>query len=376
MLQVTPALNAGGVEGVTVDIGAAVAKAGGRSLVASRGGRLEGELVKGGGELIRLPVDSRNPVTIALNMRRLEAVIRREAVSLVHVRSRAPAFSAIAAARRAGVPVVTTFHGIYGARSALKRWYNAVMTRGDLTLANSEFTRGHILAEHGVDPGQVVVVPEGIDTARFDPAAVSDERIAAVRAAWGLATDDRRRVVLLPARLTAWKGQRVMIEALGRMRLRNEIVLVLTGHADNPGYAHGLKTLAEQSGVDDRVLFVGDTLDMAAAYAAADLVVAPSLKAESFGRSVAEAMAMEIPVVASPLGGPSEIIVDGETGWFAAAGGIDAWAQSVDLALSEPDECLIDMGRAARARVQALYSLEAMAAATFAVYRRLLDCPP
>ena len=373
-MQVTPTLNAGGVETVTLEIARAAAKAGARSLVASRGGRLEGELVEAGGELIRLPVDSRNPVTIAVNARHLEAIIRRERVDLVHVRSRAPAFSAIAAARRAGVPAVTSYHGIYGARSPLKRWYNGVMTRGDLTIANSEFTRDHVLAEHGVDPGKVVVVPEGIDAARFDPATVSDERIEALRTAWGLDVDDLRRVILLPARLTGWKGQRVMIEALGRMS-DQDVVLVLTGHAANPAYLKELTRIAAHFGVAERVRFAGAVGDMPAAYALADLVVAPSTKAESFGRSVVEAAAMKIPVIASPLGGPAETIIAGETGWFAAPGDIDAWARAADLALSKPLDVLDIMGETARARVQSLYSLEAMAAATFAVYRRLIEEP-
>ncbi len=373
-MQVTPALNAGGVETVTVEIARAAANAGARSLVASRGGRLEGELVEAGGELIRLPVDSRNPVTIAVNARHLEAIIRCERVDLVHVRSRAPAFSAIAAARRAGVPVVTSYHGIYGARSPLKRWYNGVMTRGDLTIANSEFTRDHVLAEHGVDPGKVVVVSEGIDAARFDPATVSDERIDAVRTAWGLHVDDFRRVILLPARLTGWKGQRVMIEALGRMS-DQDFVLVLTGHAAKPEYLKELTGIAAHFGVAERVRFAGAVADMPAAYALADLVVAPSTKAESFGRSVVEAAAMKIPVIASPLGGPVETIIEGETGWFAAPGDIDAWARAADLALSKPLDVLDIMGETARARVQSLYSLETMAAATFAVYRRLIEEP-
>ena len=131
LLQVVPRLDAGGVERTTVDISRAVVAAGGRSLVASEGGRLEDELAEGGGELIRLPVASKNPLTIWSNTGRLKRLIRAEGVSLVHVRSRAPAFSALRAARRAGVPSVSTYHGVYNARSDLKRWYNGVMTRAD-----------------------------------------------------------------------------------------------------------------------------------------------------------------------------------------------------------------------------------------------------
>jgi glycosyltransferase involved in cell wall biosynthesis len=185
LLQVTPRLEGGGVEAVTLDMSRAVARTGARSLVASQGGVLEARLIQDGGELVRLPVHARSPLTLAANARRLARLIRREGVSLVHVRSRAPAFSALWAARATAAPVVATYHGIYAARSPLKRWYNGVMTRGDLVIANSDFTRRHILGEHGVDPARVAVAPEGIDTRLFDPAKVSLERIAAQRAAWG-----------------------------------------------------------------------------------------------------------------------------------------------------------------------------------------------
>ncbi|HLZ82523.1 MAG TPA: glycosyltransferase, partial [Caulobacteraceae bacterium] len=154
---------------MTVETALAVARAGGRSLVASFGGRLEGDLKGGGVELVRLPVHSRNPLTMADNARRLRRLIASAGVSLVHVRSRAPAFSAIWAGRRAGVPVVATYHGVYQARSPWKRWYNGVMTRGDLTIANSSFTRDHIVSQHAIAPERIAVVPEGIDTDRFDP---------------------------------------------------------------------------------------------------------------------------------------------------------------------------------------------------------------
>lgn len=370
-MQVVPSLNAGGVETVTVDVARAVAQAGGRSLVASQGGRLESELEDAGAILIRLPVASRNPITLWRNIARLEAVICREQVSLVHVRSRAPALSAIAAARRAGVPVVASYHGIYGARSPLKRWYNGVMTRGDLVIANSRFTRDHIIAEHGISPDKIVVVPEGVDTRRFDPGAVSAQRLEAVRRSWRL-NEDHPQIVLLAARLTDWKGHGLMIAALAALVDKEGIALVFTGQADHPGYLRALKALARRRGVADQVYFVGDTADMPAAYALAAAVVAPSSKAESFGRSVAEACAMEASVIASNLGGPAETVIDGETGWLLPPGDVDAWASGLSEPLCGPIDYLMDIGAAARARVCRHYSLESMTEATFAVYRGLV----
>ena len=167
LLQVTPRLVGGGVERATLDMAAGVVEAGYGSIIAAHGG---GEAA---GDVREMPVHSKNPAVMVSNVGRLVRLIRDQRVSLVHVRSRAPAFSAIAAARRAGVPVVATYHGIYSAGSPLKRWYNGVMTRGDLVIANSAFTREHILDQHPVASERVVVVHEGIDPARFDPATVS-----------------------------------------------------------------------------------------------------------------------------------------------------------------------------------------------------------
>ncbi len=357
---------------MTLDTARAVVDAGGQALVASRGGALEGELAAAGGELQRLPVDSRNPLVMAANARRLERLIRARGASLVHVRSRAPAFSALAAARAAGVPLVATYHGVYQARWPLKRWYNRVMTRGDLTIANSLFTRDHVLGEHRLDPDRLAVAPEGVDTRRFDPARVGPARIAAVRAAWGLAADDRRPILLLAARLTGWKGQGLMIEAMARLRGSADPWLILAGRARGPRDAESLRAAAVRAGVADRVRLVGPVGDMPAALAAAQVVAAPSSLPESFGRTVVEAAAMARPVIASPLGGPAETVVDGVTGWLIPAGDAGAWAAAVERVLALPAEVRARMGAAARERAVRLYSLEAMTSATFAVYRRVL----
>ncbi len=375
ILQVTPALDTGGVEHTTLDVAAAIVAAGGRALVASAGGRLEGELRARGGELIRLPVDRKHPVTLWRNAARLTELIRRERVGLVHVRSRAPAFSALAAARRTGVPSVATYHGLYNARSGLKRWYNAVMTRSDLVIANSDFTRAHILAEHGTDPARVVSIPRGVDLARFDPAAVSSERVAAVRASWGLAPDDRRTVFLLAGRLTRWKGQGLLIEAAARSAAAGQggFVLVLAG--DDQGrsdYRAELERQAVAAGLADQVRLPGHCSDMPAAYLAADFACAPSLEPEAFGRTAVEPQAMGRPVLAAAHGGATETVADGETGRLIAPGDVNAWAKGLGWALALSPERRAAMGAAGRERTRRLYSLEAMTGATLDLYARLL----
>ncbi len=366
LLQVAPALDVGGVEQATLDMAGAVARLGRRSLVASRGGRLEGVLAERGGELIRLPLDARDPISLAANGARLAAIVRREQASLIHVRSRAPAFSALFAARVTGAPMVATYHGIYSARYGLKRWYNAVMTRGDAVIANSAFTRAHIVSEHGVDPDRIALVPEGVDTDRFDPNAVTPARVEAMRAAWGLAPEDRRSVVLMAARPAGWKGHEVLAAAFARLPDRDRAVLVMTIAADGSAPAQRLAAACPTARL------VGESADMPAAFLAADLVVAPSTRAESFGRAVVEAAAMGRSVLASALGAHCETIVEGQTGWLAPAGDVAAWTAALDTALSASLDRRATMGVAARARAVRLYSLPAMYEATFAVYRRVL----
>ena len=374
VLQVTPALDAGGVEQTTLDMAQAITEAGCEALVASAGGRMEAELARRGGELARLPLDRKAPWTLLANAHRLERLIRTRRVDIVHARSRAPAWSALAAARRTGAAFVTTYHGVYNANSGPKRAYNRIMARGDIVIANSDFTRDHLLAEHpGVDARKVIAIPRGVDLARFDPDRVAADRIAAVRTRWGLAPDDRRPVALLAARLTSWKGQRLLIEALARLQGHDELVLVLAG--DDQGrttYTDSLRAAAAQAGLTERVRMVGHCADMPAAYLAADFACAPSLDPEAFGRTAVEPQAMGRPVLAADHGATRETVAEGVTGWRVSPGDAHAWAAALARMLDAPAEARAAMGAAGRARVERLYSLQAMTDATLDVYARLL----
>jgi glycosyltransferase involved in cell wall biosynthesis len=376
LLQVVPALHTGGVEQTTLDVAAAVVRAGGRAIVASAGGRLEIGLVERGGESVKMPLDSKNPLVVTANAGRLKRLIQKEHVSLVHVRSRAPAFSAIRAARQAGVPVVTTYHGVYNAESPIKRWYNGIMTRGDLTIANSEFTRAHLIGQHRVDPDRVVTIPRGVDLRKFSPDAVTPDRVATLRKAWRIAPDEGRLIVLLAGRLTRWKGQTLLIEALAALRAktgRDDILLVFAG--DDQGrvdYRNEIEHLAADKGLGDAVRIVGHVGDMPAAYLVADAAAAPSLDPEAFGRTAVEPQAMGRPVLAADHGAVRETVADGETGWRVKPRDVGAWAAALnDLVDVGPDRRTA-MGEAGRRWVQALYSLDRMTDLTLEVYRRVL----
>ncbi len=375
VLQVTPALDAGGVERTTIEMVQALTRNGGRAIVASRGGRLEGELKAAGGEFTHLPMDSKNPIEMFANIGRLVALGRKHHVEIVHARSRAPAWSAMFAARRLGVPFVTTYHGIYNAKSPLKRFYNSIMARGDLVIANSEYTRAHVIDEHGVAPERVIAIPRGVDLVRFDPAEVDAARVADMRKVWGLTPGDDRPVVLLPGRLTNWKGQTVLIEAAALLEGERpgSAVYVLAG--DSQGrqqYVADLHDRARKLGVAEAVKIVGHLVDMPAALKASTVAVFPVTETEAFGRAAVEAQAMGVPVVASNLGGLAETIVDGDSGFLVPAGDPRRLAYAVDRVLALSPEQRKNMGARGADRVRARYSVEALQTATLGVYERLL----
>lgn len=380
VLQVIPELDAGGAERTTLEVAEAVIAEGGRALVASAGGRLEGELETLGGELVRMPAASKNPLTLIRNMHRLIGVIRREGVEIVHARSRAPAWSAKWACDRTDAHFVTTYHGTYNARSALKRRYNSVMARGECVIANSEFIREHIAAEHPFAAPRVRVIPRGVDLVRFDPGAVEPDRVAVLRQAWGLDPQDTTPVLFLPARLTGWKGQREAIRAMGRLHDDPEVEtprLVLAGDAQGrQTYVEELRALASAEGVADRVYIVGHCSDMPAAMMLADIVLTPSVEPEAFGRTAAEAGAMLRPVIAADHGGAREVVLHSETGWRVPPGDPAALAAAIAGAVALAPEDRDAIGRRARDHVTTHFSTVSLQASTLRVYHEVLNCEP
>lgn len=368
VLQVLPRLVMGGVERGTVDIAAELVASGWNAVVASEGGPMARELLRVGANHVVLPLASKNPFVIRANIDRLTEVIGRLGVDIVHARSRAPAWSAHYASQRAGCRFVTTFHNAYSAGSALKRRYNAVMATGERVIAISRFVGEHVAAVYGVPPERLRVIPRGIDMTRFDPSGVSPERLARLMRAWRL--PDGGRTVLLPGRLTRWKGQLVFIEAVARLQ-RPDVHAVILGSGD-PRYRRALDAAVAACGGDARFRFVDDCADMASAYMLADAVVSASTAPEGFGRVIVEAQAMGRPVVATAHGGAQETILPGQTGWLVPPGDAAALAAALSAALDQDDAARFAMGRHAIAHVRAHFSSSLMAARTLAVYDELL----
>jgi glycosyltransferase involved in cell wall biosynthesis len=370
VLQVLPALGGGGVERGTVEITSIIARLGGLPLVASAGGRLAPAVERAGGRNLILGLDSKNPWRIWRNAAALERLIRAHQVDIVHARSRAPAWSALLAARRTGAHFVTTYHGSYNENLPGKRRYNAVMAMGERVIAVSQFIAGLIAERHGTDPARIRVIHRGVDPAVFDPARVGPDRQVRLLRAWRV--QDGQTTLVLPGRLTRWKGQAVLIEALARMRHQGAVAVLVGADQGRARYAAELAALAERLGVGDRLRIVGDCEDMPAALSLSDVVVNASTDPEAFGRVVIEAQAMARPVVATDHGGAVETVAHGETGWRVPPGDADALATALDHALGLSQEERAALGARARASVLASYTVEAMQMKTIEVYREVL----
>lgn len=369
ILQVLPALRSGGVERGTLEIAEAQIAAGFRAIVASAGGEMVPALEALGAKHITLPLTAKAPWAMLRNAAALAALARSEGVALIHARSRAPAWSALLAARRMDLPFVTTYHGAYNEGFPGKRLYNSVMARGDRVIAISHFIAELIRARHGVEEARLRIIPRGVDLRRFDPALVSAERLAALRAAWGVA--EGQPIIMLPARVTRWKGQIVLVEAMAR--LPGDALALLVGDAtERPAFQAELQARIAGLGLQDRVRLVGHATDMPAALMLADVVVHASTDAEAFGRTVIEAQAMARPVIASDLGAPRETVAEGITGWRTPPGDAAALAAALSRALAMTDSERAALGTRARAAVLSGYTTAAMQAATIAVYRELL----
>ncbi len=372
VMQVLPRLETGGVERGTVDITTALTAAGRRAIVVSAGGPMVREIERAGGVHITLPVDSKNPLTMRKNVAALTEVIADNNVGLVHARSRAPAWSARPAAERANVPFITTFHGTYNFSNPAKKAYNAIMAKGERVIAISEFIGRHVAEQYDVPEDRIRVIPRGIDLDAFNPEAVSAERMIQLAQAWRLPDD--APVVMLPGRLTRWKGQSVLIEAARRLARPDVRVLLVGDDQGRTGYREELESQIGRIGAEGIIHLTGPCRDMAAAYMLADVVVSASTDPEAFGRVAAEAHAMGRPVIASDHGGARETVIAGETGWLVSPGDADALAQTLRTALTMTGEERETVARRAIAHIRDNYTKPQMCAATLAVYDELI--PP
>ena len=379
IVQVTPKLNSGGVERGTLEIAEAIGLAGGNAIVVSEGGRMASQLEGLGAKLIEMPVASKNPLTMRLNAKRLYRLITDRGVDLIHARSRAPAWSALWAAKKAGVPFVTTYHGAYDESLPLKRLYNSVMARGDIVIAISEHIKRLIQERHGTPEERIVTIPRGADLRLFSEESTPIANVSALAADWGV-LHEPRPILMFPGRLTRWKGQTLFLEALADVKAKRGseafLALIVGGDHDDKsgaGFRAELEQIIEDRALGDVVRMVGHCDDMAAAYRLASVAVTASLEPEAFGRAPVEAMAMGAPVIAPAHGGALETLEDGVTGWLFGPGEAESLAMAIEHVLDLGPDGRREVGAAGVKRARAQFSVTRMQASTIEVYQRLLD---
>ncbi len=371
LLQVLPRLGGGGVERTTVDIAEAVVKAGGQALVVSEGEPMEVDLKRAGAIHKKLPVASKNPITMRANVGRLAGLIEEFNIEIVHARSRAPAWSAYYAAKRCDKPFITTFHGAYDRGIPLKQSYNAIMTKGRRVIANSEFIGRHVQEVYGVERDRLRIIPRGVDLFRFDPEQVSVPRIIRLAERWNL--PDGVPVVMLPGRLTRWKGQHLLLDALQRLGDLDLIATFVGGEQPgHPGYRDELEQAIRDKGLIGRAVVLGACDDMPAAYRLADAVVSASTDPEAFGRVISEAQALGRPVVAADHGGAPEQILEHHTGVLFPPSDAEGLAEGIRWALSLTPQQREILAVDALSHVRISFSKERMCERTLAVYAEVL----
>lgn len=372
VLQIIPSLNTGGAEQACVDVAIGLKQAGHKAIVASSGGRRVEELEDHGIQHVKLNAASKNPGVIFDNGSWLTSFIREHKVDIVHARSRAPAWSAFMAARRAPCGFVTTFHAAYKFSNPFKKFYNGVMARGDRVIAISEFIARNIELNYRVRPDKIRVIPRGIDLDRYAHEKVDEKKRADLRKSWAITGD--QPIILAPARLSPIKGQKVLINAMALLAATAQsgaIAVLLGDDQGRHGYVRELRELIHERGLDGSVRIAPPCNDMPAAYSLASMIVAPSVVEEGFGRVPVEAMAMGVPVVASDLGGYSENIRAGKTGWLVPPRDPQKLADAMLQILSQTPEQRAAMTSMALKEVTARYDKRKMVADTLAVYEEV-----
>lgn len=371
IMQVIPELGAGGAEQGCIDICGELAKAGAIPYVVSHDGMRIHEILRAGGTHINLPVHSKNPLVMLRNIRALKKLIRQYDVDIVHARSRAPAWSCYHACKGTGARFVTTCHAPYNIQSEAKKFYNSSIARGERVIAISHFIAEYLRQNYKIDPRNIRVIHRGVALERFHPTAVTPERLIKLSREWRI--PDGAGIIMMPARLTRWKGHHVLIEAMAKLKRPDVFCVIIGDDQGRSGYRQELEDAIRQKSLEGQVRIVNHCDDMPAAYMLATIVVCASTDPEGFGRVPVEAQAMGRPIIASDHGGARETIVRGETGWLTKPGDAADLARAMQEALAlNPTQRAI-LATRAMAHIAQTFTKERMADETLNVYAELLQ---
>ncbi|WP_435116690.1 glycosyltransferase family 4 protein [Candidatus Pelagibacter bacterium nBUS_49] len=378
VLQVIPKLGYGGAETGCYDIAHYLPENDCGSFIVTSGGELLKFIDKKKVKIIKLPVHSKNPLIMFINFLALVAIILVKNISIVHARSRAPAWSCLLAAKITGRKFVTTFHGTYNFNNKIKKFYNSAMVRSDLIIAGSNFIFSHIkdnYTKYLNTKKKLLVIFRGINVDYFDPTTKLDIDEKKLLKKWQIEKD--KKIILLPGRLTGWKGQEVFIEAINLVNIELGYeafyAVILGSDQGRDLYKKKLIRITEQYRLNNQVKFIDHCNDMALAYKISDIVISASIEPEAFGRVAVEAQSMEKPIIASDIGGSNETIIDEKTGFLFESNNAKSLSKKILKVLSMDETLLQSIGKEGRKNIIQKFNVEKMCFSTYSEYKRILN---
>lgn len=372
VLQVVPALDCGGVERGTLDISKSLANSGNKSFILTKGGRLENSLdnIDNISTILR-DVSTKNPFKIWRNISFIEDVINQNNIDIVHARSRAPAWSSYYACKKTNTRFITTFHGVYGLKSNLKKVYNSVMVKGDKVIAVSNFIKRHVMEHYNVDESKIEVIYRGVDLEYFDPKNLDDDIIAKTKTKYHV--PDSTPIILLPSRMTEWKGQEYLVKALNLIKDLDFYCILVGDLSKHPGYVARVNNLILENKLQSKVRVFGSDSDILNLYNISDIVISSSIEPEAFGRTVVEAQAMKKMVVATKIGGVAETVTHEKNGFHVNPRDENDLADKIKYALSILNSKKSEeICNNARDNVERNFSLDKMQSDTLKLYSGLI----
>ena len=378
VLQVIPKLGYGGAETGCYDIAHYLPENGCESFIVTSGGELIKFINREKVKLIKLPVHSKNPLIILFNTIALIFVIIMNNISIVHARSRAPAWSCFFATKITRRKFVTTFHGTYNFKSKIKKYYNSVMVRANLVIAGSNFIFSHIkdnYSDYLNLKNKLLVIFRGINVDYFDPTTKIETDEKQLLKNWGI--EENKKIILLPGRLTSWKGQELFLEAVNLVNIQLGYepfyAVILGSEQGRDLFKKKLIRLSEQYRMTKQLKFISHCKDMALAYKVSDIVVSSSIEPEAFGRMAVEAQSMEKVIIASNIGGSNETIIDGKTGYLFEAGNPQSLSKKILKVLNLDETTLKIIGTEGRKNIISKFNVEKMCFSTYSEYKKLIN---
>ena len=378
VLQVIPKLGYGGAETGCYDIAHYLHENNCKSFIVTSGGELIKFVDKKKVKLIKLPVHSKNPLTILFNSMALIFIIFFYNISIVHARSRAPAWSCFLATKITGRKFVTTFHGTYNFNSKIKKTYNSVMVKSNLIIAGSNFIFSHIknnYSDYLNIKNKLLVIFRGINIDYFDPTTKTETEEKKLLKSWDI--EENKKIILLPGRLTSWKGQELFIEAVNLVNIQLGYeafyAVILGSDQGRDLYKKKLIRLSEQYRMTKQVKFIDHCKDMALAYKVSSIIVSSSIEPEAFGRVAVEAQSMKKIIIASNIGGSNETVIDEKTGYLFESGNPKSLSEKILKVLNLDDTTLKTVGIEGRKNIVKKFNVEKMCFSTYSEYKKLIN---